>query len=640
MHISSQPYHHDLQARNAPSAEADVQQRFQEQFTAQAGNKDAFHALLRRTFGPDYDVRSAESYRQAALAGDTTWLPEVRFVSAETLQGGLGAYDAAQGVVYLNESLEHAPELAAATYAEEVGHFLDQHLTRADTAGDEGAVFRTLLADGDVSDAELSGMRAEDDSGFITVGGRTIAVEFRSASDLMVGYDPEDDDADAIAQTIVNDPELFASLNVAQRGALILGLFDGSTGDAEESAALKLLLEGTSREELLQLVNAIGWDTIRDELESGQIDQISQALAARQTTVIDELFTELGLAHHAGMSAEDVLFQITERVASLSDVELRALIERVLGPDGNANELLDAVAELARTGRSGQQSEILADLKGLVRELVERAGGDARKDLVRLGHQIAYTERLVENLKHGDYASLVSLLPDLFDPQLDKSQRQALRETLRRFEPEIRATELLILERGDVEQRSKLGRFMNARREAIDIYDRSGGQLPKVGELQGFLNQVSDASNAVLAELGDFRQMFALAVKDVTGLLDDAIGKAFDHSDDDEARELINLLNSKEGRSGEAASLLAYLPFDRKVELINDVIDSGFADGVLEDDEQAILDVLRETLEQNPAEFFRLVGAVGYAKLETHVNGAEWDEFTRLVNAATAALAA
>ncbi|MEM7200136.1 MAG: hypothetical protein AAF628_07715 [Planctomycetota bacterium] len=326
----------------------------------------------------------------------------------------------------------------------------------------------------------------------------------------------------------------------------------------------------------------------------------------------------------------------------MSNDQFQALAQKVLGEDGNANELLDAVAQLARTGNAGQQTAMLSGVKELLRAMANRApaGSDLRSDLVQAGHQVNYTEKMVEDLKNGDYVSLVGMLPDLFDPNLPPEQRQALRETLRRFEPEIRATETLMREKGDIQQRSKLGRFMNARRDAIDLYDSTGGQLPQTNQLQQFLDDITGAAGGVIDELEDFRTMFAKALGEVSGLLDSAVGKAFDHVDDDEARNLINLLNAKDGREGDAASLLAYLPFDAKAMLINDIIDSGFGDGVLDDDEQAILDVLRETMEKDPAEFFRLVNAVGFDKLDTHVQGDEWDEFMRLMKKATQGLAA
>lgn len=625
----------------APEGElfSEARALFQRQLRRRACNRKGFHALLRTAFGPAYDVRKADDYRRASLCGDWSWLPAIRVVPTAVLRGALGAYDPEGDVVYLSSGLRHHPELAASTLAEEVGHCLDRRLNAVETPGDEGAVFRILLLGGALSADDLRRLRAEDDWGTIEVEGRAIAVELRSAMDVMGAYDPTSSNADEIAQTIANDPELFATLTVEQRAQLVRGLFDGSTSEAEEDAALKLLVVGTTKDELLQLVNAVGgWDEIRDELDACDMDTIAQALASRQTSVVDELFASLGLADHANLSMEDFLVRVADRIAGMSGPELQELAARLLGPAGDAAPLLDAVAQLVRTGESGQQSEMLEDLKGLVQELAAHVTGEVHRDLVELRHQIAYTERVVENLKVGDYVSLVNLLPDLFDPQLEKEQRQALRETLRRFEPETRAVEVLIEARGDVEQRSKLGRFMNARRDALDLFDRSGGAAPRSGDLERYLNGIRGVADTALAEAADFRKMFALAVSDVTGLLDDALGKVFGHSSDDEARGLVNLLDSKEGRAGDTASLLAYLPFDVKVRLIHDMIDTGFADGVLEDDEQAILDVLRETAEKDPSEFFRLINAVGYSKLDTHINGEEWDDFLSLLDRATAGL--
>src|SRR5688572_2732103 len=72
---------------------ADVQATFRQQFGELAADPKKFHDTLRTVFGEGYDAKQAESYRQKALAGDFSWLPPVKWVSAETLQGANGAYD-------------------------------------------------------------------------------------------------------------------------------------------------------------------------------------------------------------------------------------------------------------------------------------------------------------------------------------------------------------------------------------------------------------------------------------------------------------------------------------------------------------------------------------------------------------------
>ena len=94
--------------------EQDVQSTFRQQFGALAADKKGFHDTMRAVFGPGYDTRKAEQYRQQALKGDFGWLPPVKQVEPEALGGANGAYDSETGTVLLNRTLD--PATAASTY--------------------------------------------------------------------------------------------------------------------------------------------------------------------------------------------------------------------------------------------------------------------------------------------------------------------------------------------------------------------------------------------------------------------------------------------------------------------------------------------------------------------------------------------
>src|SRR5205823_4871524 len=109
--------------RNAPSRESSAEEKvksaFKEEFAAKAGNKQEFDAFMQQVYGEKYDKNLAEQYRQQALRGDFSFLPEVKFVDAATLQGGKGAYNQAEGVVYINRDLAASdPALAAQVFVE------------------------------------------------------------------------------------------------------------------------------------------------------------------------------------------------------------------------------------------------------------------------------------------------------------------------------------------------------------------------------------------------------------------------------------------------------------------------------------------------------------------------------------------
>ncbi|WP_199724600.1 hypothetical protein [Corallococcus sp. AB011P] len=158
------------------SKQPDVTSTLKREFGALASDKQKFHETMRTVYGEGYDAAKAEQFRQQALKGDFGWLPPVRTVSAETLNGANGAYDAESGTVLINESLD--PSLAASTYVEEAGHHLDTKLNTEDTQGDEGELFRRLLSGEKLSSKQVADIRAENDKGTIVVDGKAKEVEF------------------------------------------------------------------------------------------------------------------------------------------------------------------------------------------------------------------------------------------------------------------------------------------------------------------------------------------------------------------------------------------------------------------------------------------------------------------------------
>src|SRR5262245_4001028 len=80
---------------------AQMQAAFKAEFGRKAANREEFHAFMKQVFGDKYDANLAEMYRGQALAGNYSWLPKIEFVDRNTLQGGNGAYNAEEGVVYI-----------------------------------------------------------------------------------------------------------------------------------------------------------------------------------------------------------------------------------------------------------------------------------------------------------------------------------------------------------------------------------------------------------------------------------------------------------------------------------------------------------------------------------------------------------
>jgi len=174
--------------KSSKSDAAEVINAFQQQFAQSASNREKFHALTRQSFGDSYDQAAAEHIRQQTLNGDFSWIPEIVVVDAATLadQSGtqsngvaLGAYSSTNNTIYLNrELLQRDPARALEILTEEVGHGLDQRLNTSDAAGDEGEIFAQLMSGKDLSQAELSALRTQNDSGAIVIDGQRIEVEY------------------------------------------------------------------------------------------------------------------------------------------------------------------------------------------------------------------------------------------------------------------------------------------------------------------------------------------------------------------------------------------------------------------------------------------------------------------------------
>lgn len=165
--------------RTATSLKRTAIASFKQSFSSTANNPEAFQTLLSSAFGSNYDSAAGEQLRQRSLSGDYSWLPKVEVVRETLLPPGAnGAYNAKEGVVYLNSNLANKPELAARTINEEIGHHIDTLVNSSDAAGDEGEIFARTLSGEKLSENTLQTLRSEDDHGTINVNGKEVEVEF------------------------------------------------------------------------------------------------------------------------------------------------------------------------------------------------------------------------------------------------------------------------------------------------------------------------------------------------------------------------------------------------------------------------------------------------------------------------------
>jgi len=139
----------------------------------------AFRAALETSLGAKLSDTRIEQLLIDVCIGDVAG-PDVQFVDAGTLGGNAyGAYSSEDGgVIYLDRRLSDKQAQLERVFAEEYGHHLDQVIGGVDAAGDEGAIFASVLNEGDTTKVDLARLQVEQDHGFIELCGEQIAGEF------------------------------------------------------------------------------------------------------------------------------------------------------------------------------------------------------------------------------------------------------------------------------------------------------------------------------------------------------------------------------------------------------------------------------------------------------------------------------
>jgi len=103
-----------------------------------------------------------------------------RMSTEKVLDGVLGAYSSELNTIYLDDSLLAPGQNGSLkdVLLEEMGHYFDTLLNPGeDTQGDEGELFRNVVKGNTLSESELDGILADDDSGWITVNQTPVFVE-------------------------------------------------------------------------------------------------------------------------------------------------------------------------------------------------------------------------------------------------------------------------------------------------------------------------------------------------------------------------------------------------------------------------------------------------------------------------------
>jgi len=153
-----------------------VAQNWLKAFTASIGWQDRLSVAL-----GSYDRNRLDELMQDWLVGDFATFPTIEFRPASDINGAYGAFAATTNTIYFSQEflLSHTstPDVIASVLLEEVGHFLDVQLNSADSPGDEGAIFSTLVQGIQLTEPMLRPLQTEDDTVVLTLDGQTIQLE-------------------------------------------------------------------------------------------------------------------------------------------------------------------------------------------------------------------------------------------------------------------------------------------------------------------------------------------------------------------------------------------------------------------------------------------------------------------------------
>jgi RHS repeat-associated protein len=125
------------------------------------------------------DGANLETFQADWSAGDFSQTPKLEILDRSILGNANGAYASSTNKIYLSSDFiaTATPTALSAVLLEEIGHFVDTRVNQTDSAGDEGAIFASLVQ-GEILDTKtLQALKAEDDRAIITINGEAISIE-------------------------------------------------------------------------------------------------------------------------------------------------------------------------------------------------------------------------------------------------------------------------------------------------------------------------------------------------------------------------------------------------------------------------------------------------------------------------------
>jgi len=384
-------------------------------------------------------------------------------------------------------------------------------------------------------------------------------------------------------------------------------LFGGATSEEQEDEALALILSAESGDEAAFFVNNLTWDGLDDDLDEPDLDQIlrhtSRMLERRDYPAI-RILRRVFVVDPWTLPGTPIN-QLNAMVNGMPAFARQPLADELVAL---REPLLDGVAITGLRSRP----TLVTELRVVVDFL--RGAGHNPNPLTQLSWELFYTDMIVTQLARGEVRVLIQRLPDLVNAQLPGGgvQRNAWFDMLRRWDREFVALDELVKVLGSAGQKNDMRRFLDTKRQLMDNF-------PALTAPPNVIQQAVQAILAAMNAVGTSFQDLMAAVQAVANAIGDfTVPGLFNTDSDALAVNVTNILASE--------NVLGLLPTVYKSELINRLLDGAVED----EEEQAILTILRASRERSTADFVQIAAQATWEKLDNSFNGQEYDDLEAL----------
>ena len=389
--------------------------------------------------------------------------------------------------------------------------------------------------------------------------------------------------------------------------AKVNDLFEGATSEAEEDEALAIILSAESADEIIFLVNNLTWDGLDDDLDEPDLDRILHLLAKM---VERRDYPVIGILRQVFSGDPDTLPGISINQLSATAASMGGLLRQPLANElvGKRDPLLDQMAIIALRGRR----TLFRELK-TVMDFLQTVVANPNP-LQQLNWELFYTDFICTQLERGEVRALMQRLSDMLNVTLPGGavQRTAWFDMLRRWDREFMALDGLIKAVGNASQKTDMRNFLDMRRFFMDSFP---GPAAAPGQIAAAIQSVLTAINGVA---GNFQDLVAAVQQVVDTIADFSVPNLLGSSSDDIAVDATNILAGQ--------NLLQMLPTGYKSTLINLMLDGAVED----EEEQAILAILRMSKSRSVADFAQIAAQATWEKLYNSFDGQEYDDLEGL----------